>query len=176
MSDLETKVFYSMYIAMVFFCQPKPYVNFGDLSKMMITILPEPVALVGWSPNSQDLFYSWVLSTASATAPSDKFFSKLDYTRRARWPFSQIWRIWIGPDPGASISLKKKSFNFGPWLQNALKKILEGIFGRDFFLDSKCSSRYVVCAGFWWFLTTWGPHTPLPNMEGYQNPGSKRWF
>ena len=64
---------------MLFFSVPnikKSYVNFGDLSKMMITILPEPVALVGWSPNSQDLFYSWVLSTASATAPSDKFFSK----------------------------------------------------------------------------------------------------
>ena len=47
-----------LYIAMLFYCVPEPYVNFGDLSKMMITILPEPVALVGWSPNSQDLFYS----------------------------------------------------------------------------------------------------------------------
>ena len=43
---------------------------------MTIIALPEVVALVGWSPNSQDLFYSRVLSIASATAPVDNVFSK----------------------------------------------------------------------------------------------------
>ena len=50
--EIPLIVYNYIMIAMFFFNEQKPYVNCGDLSKMMITPVPEPVALVGWSPLS----------------------------------------------------------------------------------------------------------------------------
>ena len=68
------------------------------------------------------------------------------------------------------ILFKKKVF----FWQKCSKKFFRRNFSTRFFLNHKYSSRYVGCACFWWFSTTWDTPYPLWNKEGHPNPGPKR--